>query len=125
MLHNSQDVNFARNSLNVIDVVDLPLFKDLNRNALSSIPMNALLDFAESALSESSLDLVIADEVSLNSSRSDGTVLKLTLNCTGILYCAPVLNSNLLPQINSLLQNRLLSLLERILIILKWQSEAI
>ena len=50
VLHYSEDVNFARNSLNVVDVVDLPLFKDFDRHALSGETMDTLFDFAEGAL---------------------------------------------------------------------------
>ena len=60
MPHYPENVNFPGHSLNVIHIVYLPLVEDLDGHLLPSEYVVALLHFAECALTERLLDLVVA-----------------------------------------------------------------
>ena len=45
-----QDVDFSRHSFDVVDVLDFPLVKNLNRHFLPGVNVESLLDFSECAL---------------------------------------------------------------------------
>lgn len=60
MLDYFQNVNLARNSFDVIDIVDLPLVENLDGDALARVHMDTLLHLAKRALSKRLLYLVVA-----------------------------------------------------------------
>lgn len=60
MAHYPENVDLPGHALNVVDIVYLPLVEDLDGHLLPSEYVVALLHFAECALPERLLDLVVA-----------------------------------------------------------------
>ena len=66
VLNYFQNVNLARNSLDVIDVVDLPLVEDFDGDTLARVHVDALLHLAKRALAECLLYLIVTNPATVH-----------------------------------------------------------
>ena len=56
-----EDVDLSLNTLNIVYIVNFPLFKNLDGDLLACVDVISLLDLSESALTKSFLDFVVSN----------------------------------------------------------------
>lgn len=61
--HDLQDVDFSLDSLDVVDVLDLPFVQNLDRHFLPGENVKTLLHFSEGALAECLFDLIVSNHL--------------------------------------------------------------